>query len=635
MYFLLIPFAFVQLLFIFARRSSFHEVREAVIKSAVIIAAFITFSTEALSVFTALTGVNLILLWSVFNAGLFAHAFNSSRKENIAAILKEAFRSKIELAKSSENAALLFFIGLIYLLVSITALFSPPNTSDSMSYHLARVAHWIQQSSVEFYPTAILRQLYQSPLAEYEILHLQLLAGNDYYANFVQFFAFVFVGITASLLVKECGQNNRTQIIATLLTATIPMAILQASGTQNDLVVSFFVAAFLYFFLRAVQTGNWNHFVFAGLSLGSAFLSKGTAYIFCLPIGAFLFFGYFLKNPDRSAKFRLVRQTAAVVLLACAFGIGQYARNYSLFGAPLSTGDDKVLNQKHTLPIIFSNIVRNYGLHLASLSGSANNFINENIINLLGNEIKNPDSTYLRMGFKTVYSEHEDDAGNLIHIFLLTAALFTTAFYKGVQRKNIRLISGSIAAGFLIYCVLMMWQPWASRLHLPLFMMGCVPSAILLSKLHTRLMHLLILTLLIFSLPIIFLGEPRSVLFSVTTPRSEQYFAANTKISTAYFEGIEFLKQSGEEEIGVNFKLDYEKQQADDWEYPLWILSKDGANSKLHFRHVGVKNISNRLEKNDSMPELVFANNPETVFDGAEYESVWKKDQFQILRKKR
>lgn len=575
-----------------------------------------------------------MLLWLGANVCLSVCAFYFSRGEKIFSEAGKAFKSKAESVESLENKTYLAIIGLIYFFVLIVALFSPPNTSDSMSYHLARVANWIQQSSVEFYPTAVLRQLYHTPLAEYAILHLQLLSGNDYYANLVQFFCFIAVGITASLLVQECGQNIKTQIIAAFLTATVPMAILQASGTQNDLVVALFILTFFYFYLKAVKSGDWNDFFFAGLSLGAALLSKGTAYVFCFPIGALLFFGYFFARRTASARLRFVRQTVAVVLLAVSFSAAQYSRNYQLFGAPLSTGDDKLTNRHLSLPIIISNVVRNYAIHLGSYSDAANDFITESAAAALGSEIKNPDSTHLNMPFNVGYSEHEDDAGNVVHIILLTICLLASFFYRGDEKKIVVLISLSILAGFLLFCSLLMWQPWATRLHLPLFMLGSVPIAIILSRLNSRITEISLLFCFVGCLMVLFIGQPRSVATALAVPRAKQYFAAEPRIAAAYLEAAEFLKKTNAEEIGINLEIDYEKMKFDDWEYPLWVLIKDKFDDKPLFRHVGVKNVSSRLNRNSTPPEWVFSSGSESVFENVQYEKVWSKEQFRILRKK-
>ncbi len=129
----------------------------------------------------------------------------------------------------------------------IIALKSPPNNFDSMTYHMARISHWIQNQNIQYYPTAIPRQNYSMPLAEYGILHLQILSQGDHYANLVQWVSFIISIITSTLIAKELKVSPRGQWITGVLTAALPMAILQSSSTQNDLVVSAFCLSFIYF----------------------------------------------------------------------------------------------------------------------------------------------------------------------------------------------------------------------------------------------------------------------------------------------------------------------------------------------------------------------------------------------------
>jgi hypothetical protein len=123
------------------------------------------------------------------------------------------------------------------------ALIATPNNWDSLTYHLPRIEQWIQQRSLTDFPTVEIRQIVSNPLAEMLILHFRLLAGSDQLDNLVQALAFVGSIATSALVARRLGAPRNGQILAALYIATLPMAILQSSSTQNDLVVSFFLLA--------------------------------------------------------------------------------------------------------------------------------------------------------------------------------------------------------------------------------------------------------------------------------------------------------------------------------------------------------------------------------------------------------
>lgn len=206
---LLIVILFSQLFFLFLSNTGFLNIRQSFIKATVALAAFITFSTETLSFFTALNSKFVAPWWFAGNIVLASYLFYRNRGFTISIFptIKQMFQTKVDCISSFTHKFYISMLIGIYSTVLFIGLCSPPNTQDSITYHLARVANWIQAGSVEFYPAATLRQFYQSPFAEYVILHLQLLEGFDHFANLVQFFCFAACGVTASLIVQKFQQS--------------------------------------------------------------------------------------------------------------------------------------------------------------------------------------------------------------------------------------------------------------------------------------------------------------------------------------------------------------------------------------------------------------------------------------------
>src|SRR5215472_4198456 len=133
---------------------------------------------------------------------------------------------------------------LVVLLVGLTAVAAPPNTWDALTYHMPRVAHWIQNRTVAHYPTSIVRQLYLPPWSEFAVSQLQLLSGGDRFANCVQWMALAASAVAASRIAAQLGAGVSGQVFSTVFAVSLPMAILQGSSAQTDLVTGLWVLTF-------------------------------------------------------------------------------------------------------------------------------------------------------------------------------------------------------------------------------------------------------------------------------------------------------------------------------------------------------------------------------------------------------
>ena len=308
-------------------RASSLSWRESILSAAVIWGLLLTIITEALSALGALSYPTVLVSWLLSATAL-------------AVLYLWFFMDKGLISKSVRpvvSAPLLFVlpVGFIVALTGLITFVAPPNNYDSMTYHLGRVVHWIQNHSVQHYPTNIDRQLFMPPWAEFAITHFYVLSGGDRLSNGVQWFSMLGSLTGVSLIAKQLGGSKESQILAALIAACLPMGILQASSTQTDYVVTFWLVCFVFYVLLILeliknQSTFWPHTIFAGISLGLAFLTKPTACLLAAPFLAWLSLSLARKFGLRSVKILL-----AISVMAVVINLGHYIRNLEVFGSPL------------------------------------------------------------------------------------------------------------------------------------------------------------------------------------------------------------------------------------------------------------------------------------------------------------
>jgi Dolichyl-phosphate-mannose-protein mannosyltransferase len=207
----------------------------------------------------------------------------------------------------------------------LIALVCPPNTPDSMFYHMVRVVNWLDHRNISNYPNIYLPQSYMPPWAEYAMAHLFALASGDYFVNLVQCFSMCGCSIGVSLIAKMLGAPPRGQVFAATVCVTIPQDILQSSGSKNDYVVAFWMVCCLFFLLAFRDRPSTKTAVMIGLSAGLAPLTKGTAYIFLTPIAMMLFL-----SSTRDTRLRFLRLSPLIAILALILNVHQHMRNFDL-----------------------------------------------------------------------------------------------------------------------------------------------------------------------------------------------------------------------------------------------------------------------------------------------------------------
>ena len=619
-----------------ARRSGRgHRWREALLAGAVVWGGLVVAFTEGLSLFGLLTWPWVVALWGLATAAalgvllLTRREGRSGEDPPMAPPLRRATtlpspvrqhgggREGARAGGQDRMAGLAICgVGAIVVIAGVTAIVAPPNTYDSMTYHLPRVMHWIQNQSVAHYPTHIPRQLHFPPGAEFILTHLHILAGNDRLVNLVQWLGMVGSVVGVSLLAQRLGAAGAGQVLASVVAATLPMGMLQASSTQNDYVVTFWLVCLAYFTLAAIRRPGWSVSAAVGASLGLALLTKATAYLFAAPLLVWLLIGY-----GRSLGWRCSRYVLLIAAVAIALNLGHWLRNTSLYGAPLVRQDGastvSYTNEVIGVAALLSNVIRNASLHASVPAGSEQvraqisqqlaQWI-ERVHALIGIDASDPRTTWQQVTTPArqqlrvePFHMHEDIASNPLHLLLILYALAAIYASSVLRRTPVLVYAGVLVAGFLLFCLVLKWQPWHSRLHLPLFVLWAPAVSIALSQgWSQRMGQGVAAVLLVAALVLIGYNEtrplygPRSIFFA---ERADQYFATRP-FGADYRAAIGHLNAQPYRHLGLVLG-------ANAWEYPFWALLKDEGGASPRLEHVLVGNVSGHLATQRTRPAAI------------------------------
>lgn len=573
-----------------------NNLLDLIIKTWIFYLLFVFLSTELLSLFNLVSRTSIIIIYSIIALIGFVLWFKYK--------ITISFDSLKKIKKSDKFVFLLIILTILLPLL-FTALYYPPNNWDSMTYHMARIMHWIDNKNVNFYLTHNDRQLFSSPLAEYVILHWYLLVDSDIFSNLVQYFSLIITTCASFLISKFLSKNKKTNLLSIVLVLTTPMAIMQASSTQNDLVVSSILLSTIYLGFKK----SWLSF---GLSIGLGMLTKNTYAIFALPFC--IYFGVkWLKEYKQKAILLFL------LFLLCVIFINSmhWYRNYKEFASPVGPKymSEQMLNNDHSLQIITSNIVKNTGLQIGLPLKKYNSYVDKLIYDLhkiMNLEINDSGNSWYSIKYQTQFSIHEDLTGNfLLTIFLIFSFLFL------FKEKEKTYYGFAIISGLIIFNYLFKWQPWGSRLMLPILLVS-IPliSNVLIEIIRNKaITFLLIIILIICSWPFIagsskYFGNFPTLLNSnrQILPLSEfgrldrfkRYFSERQILYEDFEIVYSYLNKNNIKQIDLF--LNY-----DSWEYPWWVLAKNiNPNIKIKTKLNGFNEYQNLIlsDNKDYQTEL-------------------------------
>ena len=638
----LLPLAALGLLVARLRRRGGKPV-EAVIFGPLLWAYGAAIASEALSLFGALTFASLLAAWSL---AVIALAFAFLRSGPLAWAPRRwlvQIRSAAAglIAEEWILAAALLIIGSATLLV---ALVCPPNNWDSQTYHLPRIEHWIQNRSFDFYLTRIDRQLIYPGLAETLILPLRLLSGGDRWDNLLQWLAGAGAVFLVGRIALALGASRRGIAFARLMAATLPIGILESSSTQNDLVVTFFLLSMAERLLAWRESLRAGDGAFFAVAAGLALATKGTAYVIGLPLGL-----WFLAANLRAGP------RALPMLIACGFllllpNLPGYLRNFDYSGSPLGTGGEATNNTAFGLGELVVNGLRNIVVNLATQNSDYDKWLTRVVherLASLGLNADAPEITFPGTTFGvTTYQNNEDIAANPVQLILGAAAVIAVLL-GGASAYPRRRYALCVLGATLLFLIVLRWQPWVTRLQLPIFALAMPLTAFFALEPESRRARLgaaaamtgMAVLLIVVASPGLWSNYGRPLFpsggyaYSIWARTGDGIlFLARPDLYTAYQSAAVYVAQHGDSQIGLI-------TSGNDWEYPLWRILRRLDIKDLRIEHVGMSDphLAKPYPLGPFHPTVILSTRrvspPEITIDGASWYRDLELPSFAIYRR--
>ncbi|MEV4117279.1 glycosyltransferase family 39 protein [Micromonospora sp. NPDC049645] len=520
-------------------------------------------------------------------------------------------------------------VGGLVLVELLVALLAEPNNFDSQTYHLPKVEHWVAQGDLDFWPTAIHRQVTIPPGAEYLLLHLRLLTGGDHLHNLVQWAAGLVCLLVAARITGQLGGGRRAQLLTAFVLATTPMVVLQATSTQTDLVCAAWVACAATLVLDGLRrrTG-WGTLLGLGAATGLTAVTKTSGLIAVGPL--LVLWGVAQLRLSRTGGTGpadpgvtdpapahpaaagggrrswpvggLARTVggSVLILLVAAVVVGPFlARVTAEFGHPLGPPRlrESIPMERHDPASILVNALRightAFDTPLAPLRSAGADVIISGA-EAIGVDPQDRAITFGRELFPEPawYPDEDRVAFPLAGALALIGAVIALARPRRVapgRAGSLRAYAVVVLTAVLLHTAMIKWQPWGNRLLLYAVVLA-VPLAglwldALFRRAHARRSVATVAAVTVLATSALAgvlalsYGFPRRLVGNgsvFTTSDWDTRFLRRPQWADEFRWAATAIQDSGARRIGL-------VQQNDNWEYPWWLLLRqpDGSSPDL------------------------------------------------------
>lgn len=481
-----------------------------------------------------------------------------------------------------------FILVNVLILKLVEGIFIAQNNWDSMSYHLPRYLHWLQNGSLEFFVTPEQRQNISPVLPDYLLGTTYVLFSNDYFIFMIAWISVVVSSFYVYKIINLITINRAAAITGFVVSLFLPSQLAFMSSSQTDPISTTLVVILLYYAMLMNLQKSKNLLIMMILMVPLFITTKTTGLILSLPIYLYVVFKY------RKIVVKYLAQFVAIFLLVILTSVPYLLRIMN----------SKIVSEAGVFVSVFSP--------LGALTNTLRIFINtlQTPLNGINDKMQlayywftqsididpNPIGFGEYGNFFLTNSLHADFVGNPLHSILLIIAMISLR-----KIKQYRKIIVLILAQFTLLGSTIGWQPWINRFSSTILVVGSILIGVWIAG-HGRFLRTSLTALIlayslfwIFYNPTRSLLDPKPLIFiarefgmnetdlgkvrqDLALPRDQQYFSVKPELESEYIAGVDKINELQPKEV-------YIKINGNDFEYPIWALTDFKATIN-HFQEI-------------------------------------------------
>jgi hypothetical protein len=531
-------------------------------------------TSDTLSLFSAFSRMGIFISWLLILAVLSLSLWLSRSHIKFSVVVFTAW----------DKAAYLL-VGFLGLLTGLTGLLVAPNNWDSLSYHLPRAAHWLQQQSLEFFPTDNVRENVMTPLPSLLEAHFMSTPGGDQLMFLGQWLSGLAVLAAVGIVTTMVTKDRRAISLSVALAATVPMLLAQMSTTQSDLIAGLPLAAGVVA-LRWLHSGREMSAFFLFSTAGAvAFSIKPTALVLLLPVALVLVTTLISRH-----RWLLLTKLVGLTLILTLLINGYYIKRMLGSESSVPTSASAVFNADIGLQILGLNALRNMALLVSLPVSTYNNVlesITRNTASLLGWNVDFPAATF-GDSFNLPQVWTEDHAGAPFHVALLGVCLVVAVASRSrVEYKKVFILVGLLLLQFLVLAAFFRWQVWGNRFFFLVIVFSAPLIGVVLIRTNRLIRTCVLVTLGLMAILWVAMQPLRGIagtdwiprflhekmgIPSYSSPlsldRYHQLFAYSPASAGPYSQAFDYAMSLNP--ATIEFEV-----AGDGWEYPLWVLKSE------------------------------------------------------------